>query len=214
MTLLKRYWLAIAFVGCAFCVSAIGYAWLPPRIAVHWNLAGRADGWMAKPIGAFILPAISLAVTVFLVAIAPKATTRVEPDTTPKVYASIVAAVAALLFYATISVVAVAVGFRLNVPAYAAVGVGVLLVILGNTLGKTRRNALVGVRTPWTLRSDEVWSRTNRLAGRLLILGGAVTIVGALVGFGMVVLLCVIVATAAVATVHSYVTARHLRGDT
>ena len=148
MTLLKRYWLAIAFVGCAFCVSAIGYAWLPPRIAVHWNFAGQADGWMAKPIGAFILPVIALAATAILAAIAPKATTRVEPDTTPDAYTKIVAAIAALLFYATISVVAVAAGFKLNVPAYAAGGAGLLLAILGNILGKTRRNSLIGVRTP------------------------------------------------------------------
>lgn len=214
MTLLKRYRFAIVFVGCAFCVSAIGYAWLPPRIAVHWNLAGQADGWMVRPIGAFILPIIALAATVIMVAIAPKKTGRVEPDTTPDAYAKVVAAIAALLFYATISNVAVAVGIKLNVPADGAIGAGLLLAILGNTLGKTRRNAVIGVRTPWTLGSDEVWSRTNRFAGRLLILGGAVTIVGALVGYGIVVLLSVVVATAAVATVHSYLAAKHLRGDT
>jgi uncharacterized membrane protein len=70
MTLLKRYWLAIAFVGCGFLTSAIGYPWLPSRIAVHWSLAGQANGWMAKPIGAFILPVIALAATVILVAVA------------------------------------------------------------------------------------------------------------------------------------------------
>ncbi|MGH8261428.1 MAG: SdpI family protein [Steroidobacteraceae bacterium] len=213
MTILRRYWLAIAFVGGSFCVSAIGYDWLPPRVAVHWNLAGQANGWMARPIGAFILPLIGLVLTAILIAVAPKASARIQPDTIPKAYAKVVAAIAALLLYATISVVAVAVGLELNVPEYAAVGAGVLLAILGNALGKTRRNSLIGVRTPWTLRSDEVWLRTNRFAGRLLILGGAVTIVGALVGWGIFVLLCVVAATAIIATVHSYSTAKHLRGD-
>jgi len=169
---------------------------------------------MAKPIGAFILPVIALAATAILAAIAPKATTRVEPDTTPDAYTKIVAAIAALLFYATISVVAVAAGFKLNVPAYVAGGAGLLLAILGNILGKTRRNSLIGVRTPWTLTSDEVWSRTNRLVGRLLVVGGVATIIGALAGWGMVILLCAVAATAMIATLHSYVTAKHLRGDT
>ena len=172
MILLKRYRLAIALLACAFCVAAIGYSWFPSRIAVHWNTSGQADGWMAKPLGAFILPVIGVVLTVILIAVAPKATTRIQPDTTPDAYARIVAAVAAFLLYTTIAVAAVAVGLELNVPEYAAVGVGVLLAILGNTLGKTTRNSRLGVRTPWTLGSDEVWSRTNRLAGRLLILGG------------------------------------------
>ena len=51
---------------------------------------------------------------------------------------------------------------------------------LGNVLGKVRRNFYIGVRTPWTLASERVWSDTHRLAAWLLVLGS-------LVGFGITV---------------------------
>jgi uncharacterized membrane protein len=208
MTLLRRYWLAIVFLGCAFFISGIGYAWLPARIAVHWNQSGQADAWMAKQVGAFILPTIGLMLTAILIVVAPKGTSRVEPDTTPKVYATIVGAIAAVPLYATIAVVGVGVGLELNVISYTTVGIGVLLMVLGNALGKTRRNAVLGVRTPWTLASEEVWSATNRLTGWLLVLGGIVTIVGGLAGRGTIVMACVVTATAVIATVYSYTRAR------
>ena len=39
---------------------------------------------------------------------------------------------------------------------------------------------LVGIRTPWTLASEEVWIRTHRLGGKLMVAGGLLIIVAAL----------------------------------
>jgi uncharacterized membrane protein len=57
---------------------------------------------------------------------------------------------------------------------------GLLLLLMGNQLGKSRRMFLVGIRTPWTLSSEEVWIATHRLAGKLLVLGGLLLILAAL----------------------------------
>lgn len=51
---------------------------------------------------------------------------------------------------------------------------GLLFAVIGNFMPKTRRNATIGIRIPWTLASDENWSATHRLAGRLWFLGGIV----------------------------------------
>ena len=122
-----------------------------------------------------------------------------------------VATISAFLLYATISIIGVALGLELNVPSYAAVGLGVLLMVLGNSLGKIARNSAIGVRLPWTMASDEVWSRSNRFTGWLLVLGGAATVIGAFFTNGILVALCVITATALVSTIHSYAIARSLR---
>ncbi len=45
-------------------------------------------------------------------------------------------------------------------------------ILLGNVLGKVQRNFFVGVRTPWTLASDRVWTETHRLAADLFVLTG------------------------------------------
>jgi uncharacterized membrane protein len=43
--------------------------------------------------------------------------------------------------------------------------------VLGNYLGTIRPNYFFGVRTPWTLESDEVWRATHRNGGRVLVFG-------------------------------------------
>ncbi len=39
--------------------------------------------------------------------------------------------------------------------------------VLGNYFGNLKPNRFVGIRTPWTLKSDETWRATHRLGGRI-----------------------------------------------
>ena len=50
-------------------------------------------------------------------------------------------------------------------------GLGVFFIILGNFMGKIRRNYFVGIKTPWTIDNEEVWNKTTRLSGWLWVLG-------------------------------------------
>jgi len=50
---------------------------------------------------------------------------------------------------------------------------GLFFMALGQILPRTRRNPFVGVRTAWTLASDENWAQTHRVAGYAFTLGGA-----------------------------------------
>jgi uncharacterized membrane protein len=70
-------------------------------------------------------------------------------------------------------------GRQFNMGSSMCVIVGVLFAVLGNWMGKIRRNFYVGIRTPWTLANDEVWERTNRSGGKIMV---AVGIICALTG--------------------------------
>ncbi len=52
--------------------------------------------------------------------------------------------------------------------------VSVLLLVMGNYLPKTRSNWFFGIRTPWTLSSEQSWEKTHRATGRLFILLGII----------------------------------------
>jgi uncharacterized membrane protein len=80
-------------------------------------------------------------------------------------------------------------------------------------MGKVERNWWVGLRTPWTLANDEVWLRSNRFGGRLMIVGGLVLIAGGVVGAGLWLLLVVAGSVAIAPAVQSYVVFRRLRDD-
>jgi uncharacterized membrane protein len=50
------------------------------------------------------------------------------------------------------------------------------LVVGGNYIGRVRPNWFVGIRTPWTLSDDDIWRRTHRLGGRLMVGCGALLV--------------------------------------
>ena len=48
------------------------------------------------------------------------------------------------------------------------------LALAGNFFGKLKPNRYIGVRVPWTLRSETVWRKTHRVAGWLYTAAGLV----------------------------------------
>jgi uncharacterized membrane protein len=75
-----------------------------------------------------------------------------------------------------VAILGSALGWPVPVPKLVPFGVGVMLVIIGNLLPRARPNWFVGIRTPWTLSSDRIWERTNRLGGVLFVISGLVMI--------------------------------------
>ena len=105
-------------------------------------------------------------------------------------------------------------GWRHDVLADAAIAVGLLLIVVGNSLGKFSQNGVVGIRTPWTLADKEVWARTNRVGGWLVVLAGVVMVATGLMGFRMTPGLIALGAAAVVSVGYSYLLWRRInRGD-
>jgi uncharacterized membrane protein len=50
--------------------------------------------------------------------------------------------------------------------------VGGLLAVIGNYFQALRPNYFIGIRTPWTLQSEQVWKKTHKLGGRVWMGGG------------------------------------------
>ena len=101
-----------------------------------------------------------------------------------------------------------------DISTLVYVAVGFLLVVMGNFLGKVRKNFFLGIRTPWTLASDEVWAKTHRLGGWCFVVAG---ILMATVSFvapvsDMSWVIAVIVAIALIPVVYSYFAYRRIEG--
>lgn len=62
---------------------------------------------------------------------------------------------------------------------------GLLLVVFGwlSLVQKLPRNGFAGIRTPYTMRSDENWYATHRAAAPLLIFGGVAIFMAGLAFF-------------------------------
>src|SRR5262245_992258 len=122
------------------------------------------------------------------------------------------AAILGVLFFLHALALLAAMGKPVDMPRGAGAAVGLLIAVLGNFLGKVTRNFFVGIRTPWTLASDEVWFKTHRLGGKLFVIAGLATFVLALAGASPIALGVVIGAAALISVVASYVFYRRIEG--
>ena len=204
----------VTLVLAAAVVGAALYDRLPDRVATHFDVHGRPDGFTGKLTAVVAEPAtLALLGLVFFVLprIAPKGF-RLEPFL--RVYEIIAVAVMAMIFLDMLLPLWLSLGHHVGADRAVTLSLGLLLIIVGNYLGKVTRNFFVGIRTPWTLASDEVWFRTHRLGGPLFVAGGAVILIAALAGgsHAMALTLTVIVTLALFLTVYSYVLYRRIEG--
>jgi uncharacterized membrane protein len=204
--------LPFLIVLVALALSCAAYPFLPDTIAVHWNAAGHADGFQHKAFG-FLFPLLMLLLNVVLSAL---------PNLSPFGHGlEDSAALAQRRIQLTVMLVMLGVhayilgtplglvGFAPQSLAFAAVGL--LFLVIGNYLGKLRQNFFLGIRTPWTLSDEEVWLRTHRFGGKLLVPVGLVVLALAFVpAVGSAWLLSIVLATALVPCVYSYVVYRRL----
>lgn len=203
---------SLIFVVMMVGVAAWIYPHLPAQTAIHWDEHGVANGW-APRFWAAAFPVLLMAGLALLFAILPVISPRkfeIAPFT--RVYGIIVlATLAFLLVVGTVALLAGA-GYHVSVELVAPIAVGALLMVIGNFMGKFRKNFFVGIRTPWTLTSDVVWERTHRLAGWLFVLAGLVWIAGGLLHASPVVLVVAALAAGFIPAIYSYFLYRRAEG--
>lgn len=88
----------------------------------------------------------------------------------------------------------------------AVLFIGALILITGNYMPKFRPNSTLGIRVPWTLKSNINWTKTHRLGGKIWFVSGIVILLSALLpGSAMVTLTFVAICTATIVPVaYSY----------
>jgi hypothetical protein len=73
----------------------------------------------------------------------------------------------------------VALGGEMSVGILMAILTGVMFILMGNYLPKATRNRYFGIKIKWTLDNDENWAATHRFAGKVWVITGIVTLIGA-----------------------------------
>lgn len=143
------------------------YARLPDPMPCHWNGRGELDGYCSKPVGAFMMPAV-MAMMVGALGVLPRIKPgRMSLRSFQATFNYLMVMCQALLGYCHVVILQAALNARLDVSRVLTGGIFFFLALIGNVMGKLRRNPWAGVRTPWTMQSDEVWIATHRFAARL-----------------------------------------------
>lgn len=187
---MTRWWyatvaLVVAAAAGSYGVYHFAYDRLPERIPIHWGISGEPDGWVGKD-STFVVFALWPLIMAGLAGLAV-----VLPWLSPKHFAvEPFRATADYIFMLAVALM----GFLFALSFWGALdpelpqgkvlmaGLFLFFGLLGNVLGRVRRNFYIGIRTPWTLANEAVWDRTHRLGAWLMTGAGAVGFVAALAG--------------------------------
>lgn len=201
----------LLFIAVAMSVWA--YPLLPDRVPTHWNLAGQVNGYSSRVFAVSFVPAL-LAVTWVLMLVLPAISPRgFSLGESAGTFYIAMLAMLALLCVVHWMILRSAVTHEMPSLTILLASVGALFVVLGVLVTKAKKNFWFGMRTPWTLASDEVWARTNQFGGRLMVAGGALTMLASFwhaAGIAVLVVTAVVIGFAPI--VYSYVVYRRIEG--
>ena len=151
---------------------------LPETIPAHYGPSGAVDRWGSK-YEALLLPGLTLLLGAFFLSWSfwgrkVKGGERAFSLTLCLGTVTLAAldGLCAFVLYTAWAGVEKLPGVGLRLPL---AGLGLLLAVLGALMPRVKRNPWFGVRTRWTLESDLVWEKTQRLGGKLLAGAGVVT---------------------------------------
>ncbi len=173
--------LSLLLIAVAFGATIALYARMPDQVPVHWNAHGEIDRYGSRA-SIFMMPGI-MAFMLALLAVLPKVSPqRFSVDAFSDTYWYCALLIEGMLgaMHGLIMAGTLEKGF--DTGRWMLAVTALFMALLGNVMGKVRRNFWIGVRTPWTLANDRVWYATHRLAAKLMVGCSLLAIVAALAG--------------------------------
>ncbi len=162
----------------SFAVGIYLYPQMPGRIASHWNIQGQVDDYMPKFWGLFLMPFVSVGLFLLFVLIP-----RIDPlkeniEKFRKYFDSFIVLIILFLFYIYTLTILWSFNVKFNMNQVLPPAFGILFFYCGVLIEKAKRNWFIGIRTPWTLSSDNVWDKTHQLGGKLFKIIGMIAFLG------------------------------------
>ncbi|ACV61001.1 protein of unknown function DUF1648 [Desulfofarcimen acetoxidans DSM 771] len=199
-------WLLLILIFLSLLAGYTVYPHLPERVATHWSLSGDVNGYSSRFWGAFGIPLMTgglYCLLLFLPLIDPQKENYKKFAAAYKVIRSLLVV---FMFGIYTVIILNALGYDIPVKKITMLGVSLLFMVIGNFMGQIRQNYFVGIKTPWTLASEEVWQKTHRLSGKIWVAAGFLGIAGTLIDkpAGRVLLIAALAIAVIIPVIYSY----------
>lgn len=159
----------------------------PDQIPAHYNLAGEVDRFGSKYEN-LLWPAFAVGMGVFFLLMA-RAPRKKGDRNSEKIM--MITGVCTLIFFTLLGFYFMIKALKYDPAAapelgidgiykFESIGIGVILVVLGNIMPKMRRNSMIGLRTKWSMANDNVWQKSQRFGGIASVIAGLIMIILAL----------------------------------
>lgn len=159
-----------------FLGSFVWYPKLPQMIPMHWNVLGEIDNYWPKQSGVLFLPVLTLIMYVSFLFI-PKLDPKKEKyHLFSKEWEIIQTAIVGFMAYIQFVIIYLSLNPLVSILPLMFIGLGTLFILIGNYMSKIRQNYFIGVKTPWTLASEDNWNKTHRFASWTFVMAGIITL--------------------------------------
>jgi uncharacterized membrane protein len=168
---MKKQVLPLILCILPFSFAFYLYPNLPDIIPTHFDIHGKANDWNSKNF-IFIGAALPLFVWILFILIRefdPKDRLKEMGSKFDNFLLINILLMSILGCFMIYTMAHAEFKFDTKIVMFIA---GAIFILMGNYMPSFKPNYFMGVRTPWTLESEEVWKKTHKLAGVLHILAG------------------------------------------
>ncbi|HVA98252.1 MAG TPA: SdpI family protein [Bacteroidia bacterium] len=177
----------------------------PAQIPTHFNLKGEADGFSGKTFGLLLLPCINVLIYLLFIALPKIDPSGKNFSLYPHKY-KIIQLVLQLFILILFFITAFYALHKLNTSNLIDYVVILFLLVFGNYLGSIRHNYFIGIRTPWTLANEDVWTVTHRFAGKLWVAASIILLlISFFIALSEALFITYIAIIVVVPTIYSYI---------
>jgi immunity protein, SdpI family len=195
--------LSFACLAAMLAVGMFMYPGLPETLPTQYDFDGIASNYLPKEAVILILPlsyAASIAVIHFLIRFSPE---KFAMQNSQRAMDIVVLSIGILLLAIHIGLL-MSRGDGSIFQRYFSIGFAFFIVIMGNVIGKTERNFIIGIRLPWTLASEQNWRATHRLAGKLMVASGLILLAISFYSVSLVLTLSLGLGWLVIAAIYSF----------
>jgi uncharacterized membrane protein len=179
----------LSFIG-----GCISYFYIKNEIPLQWDINWDVSKTAPRE-AVFLLSALPIIFYVLMISNVFKNRKNERNEKASKITTYAVTYLLIILQWVSITV---ALGVDLEVKMILPVLIGIAFIVIGNFMPTVKRNYVIGFRTPWSIRNEISWKKTNRyggyfmsILGFLMIINGiykntillAVTVVVTIIGF-------------------------------
>ena len=160
-------------------VTLISLIFLWDQIAAHYGWDNEVTRWGSK-YETLLLPGITFVFGLLLLGTA-KHSARQEGTGKNNEKVGMITGIFALLvfnvmtgyfLYAAFNRVENLSDVPIDLNRLVFVFLGILLIVTGNIMPKVRKNSLMGLRTPWSMKNETTWKKSQRFGGISLMITG------------------------------------------
>lgn len=142
---------------------------LPDPMPIHFNVHNEADGWAARWVAVVVLPVLVLFIHVLCVML-----DKYNVNKKQKFYGIVYWICPFISLLCTTMMYTFALGYTWDLSRIMLPVLGILLMVTGNYMPKILPNKTLGIKLPWTFKSESNWHATHRFAGKVWVLCGLV----------------------------------------